>query len=594
MLRRLCSVLLAVAIISIVAGNLAGQELHSSLLGQNTIESFASARPGAYLSWLKLLLVAIVFLIWVRLADWLNRDSMKIGEQTDLIPEIWNPINAGTFLLGFLLAISVPIFLAGFSIYLICAGAPFLTYFFLRRAKIKAQPRILDQVRTKPGETPPATVLPQDEGAAIEFSPAGEDTKLQQVNLIRARQSAGFPALKNLIYDAVVKRADVILLDYSRERVDCRIQVDGAWHALPPLDRVSGDALLFSAKNLAGLKAAERRAKQNGRFGLKTESVKAQLELTTQGVPTGERVQMKILRKVKGFLTLGQLGMFPEMVSRIKQSLNKPGLAIISAPPRGGLTSSWQGAMETADRLTRDCVAVVEKAEDETIVENIIIHRYDAKAGEKQLDKVKATILSQPDLVAMPAVDNQETMDFLVSQVTLQNRSLLLRTSAKSAAEALLKIASQCGNRDQFATAVKHVTCQRLVRRLCDECKQEVRVTPKVIQQLGGDPRQQNSLFNQYQLPPPEQRVDEKGKPIEFPPCPVCIGLGYIGRIGVFEMIEVNDEIRNLLRTKPTVEAIEKAAQKAGKSPLAKQAYRLVLLGITSLAEVQRMLKESG
>ena len=157
-------------------------------------------------------------------------------------------------------------------------------------------------------------------------------------------------------------------------------------------------------------------------------------------------------------------------------------------------------------------------------------------------------MLSQPDFIAMPMVDDQETMDFLVSQVTHQNRSLLLRTSAKSAAEALLKVLSQCGNRDQFAMAVKHVTCQRLVRRLCDECKQEVRVAPKVIQQLGGDPRKQKTLFNQYQLPPPEQRVDEKGKPIEFPPCPVCIGLGYIGRIGVFEMIEVNDDIRKLMQ----------------------------------------------
>jgi type II secretory ATPase GspE/PulE/Tfp pilus assembly ATPase PilB-like protein len=594
MLRRLCPVLLATIFISFAAGDLAGQELHSGLLGQSSAQNFVDFHPGAYLSWVKLLLVAVVFLVWIRMADWINRDSMKIGEQTDLIPEIWNPLNAGTFLLGFLVAISVPIFVAGFSIYLICAWAPFLTYFFLRRAKIKAQPRILDQVRTKPGELPPAALLPQDEGAIMEFSPAGDDTKEQQVNLIRARQSEGFPAFKNLINDVLSKRADVVLLDYTRDRVDCRIQVDGAWHAMPPLDRVNGDALLFSAKSLAGLNTSQRRAKQDGQFGIKTETEKANLEVTAQGVPTGERVQMKILRKVKGFLTLGQLGMFPEMVASIKQSLNRPGLAIISAPPRAGLTTSWQGALETTDRLTRDCVAIVEKAEDETIVENIMIHRYDAKAGERQFDKIKGIMLAQPDFIAMPMVDDSETMDFLVSQVTLQNRSLLLRTPAKSAAEALLKVLSQCGNHDQFATAVKHVTCQRLVRRLCDECKQEVRVAPKVIQQLGGDPRKQKTLFNQYQLPPPEQRVDEKGRPIEFPPCPICAGLGYIGRIGVYEMIVVNDDIRQLIRTTPQAEAIEKTAQTSGKSTLARQAYKLVLLGITSLPEVQRMLKESG
>ena len=237
MLRRSCLVLLATAFLSVVAGDLAGQEIQHGLLGQSSTRNFADYHPGAYLSWVKLALVTAVFLVWVRMADWINRDSMKIGEQTDLIPEIWNPINVGSFLVGFLAAISVPIFVAGFSIYLACAWAPFLTYYFLRRAKIKAQPRLLEQIRTKPGEAPPPMILPQDEGAEMEFTPAGEDSEQQQVNLIRARQSDGFPAFKNLVNELLAKRADLFLLDYTRDRVNCRMQVDGSWHAMPPLDR---------------------------------------------------------------------------------------------------------------------------------------------------------------------------------------------------------------------------------------------------------------------------------------------------------------------------------------------------------------------
>ena len=577
---------------SLVTGDLYGNEFSSALLAQDMSSTYAKILPGAYLSWIKLLLIAVVFVLWVRMADWINRDSMKLGEYTDLLPEVWNPINLGVFALGLLAVLFVPVFFAGLPVYLICAWLPFLLYFFMRRSKVKADPRILEIKKLKTGEAPPIEVLPQDEGAQVEFAPAGNTDKERQVNLIRARQSAGFAGLKDLITEALFKRADLILLDYGRDRVNCRIQVDGVWHALPPMDRETGDAILVSLKSLAGLNPAERRAQQSGTFSLKTETEKADVDLVCQGVKTGERAQVKFRRKKKAMMTLGQLGMFPEMVAKVKQSMDQPGFCIISAPPGSGLTSSWQGALCTADRMTRDCVGLIEEGETETAaVENIVIHRFDSKQGKLQFDVAKGMLLSQPDFLAVPKVETKEAMDLLVNQVTSHDRSLILRTNANSAAEALLKLYAQSGDRQQFANAINCVTAQRLVRRLCDGCKQEVRVSPKMIHQLGGDPKQQSTLFNQFKLPPPEQRVDEKGRPIEFPPCELCGGIGFIGRIGVFELLEVNETVRVTLLQNPKVEALEQAAAKTGKKPMVNSAYRLVLLGITSLGEVQRVFK---
>ena len=483
-------------------------------------------------------------------------------------------------------------FFAGLPIYLVCASVPFVVYFFMRRSKVVVDPKILEIKKLKPGEAPPVEVLPQDEGAAVEFAAAGRDSKERQVNLIRARQSAGFPGLKNLIAEALFKRADLILLDYSRERVNCRLQVDGAWHAMPPMDRELGDAILVSLKSLAGANPAERRAQQSGSFSFKTELEKADVDFSSQGVKTGERAQVKFRRKKKGMMTLGQLGMFPEMVARFKRSMDKNGFCIVSAPPGSGLTSSWQGALCTADRMTRDCVALIAEGETETAaVENIVIHRYDSRAGKLQIDVAKGMLLSQPDFIAIPEIESKEAMDLFVTQVAKNDRSLVLKTAANSAAEALLKVYAQAGDRQLFANTINCVTGQRLLRRLCDECKQEVRVAPKMIQQLGGDPKQQGTLFNQYKLPPPEQRVDEKGRPIEFPPCSLCGGIGFIGRIGVFELLEVTDPVRIALQQNPKVDAIEQAATKAGKQTLVSSAYKLVLLGVTSLGEVQRVFK---
>jgi type II secretory ATPase GspE/PulE/Tfp pilus assembly ATPase PilB-like protein len=591
MQRRFFLLLLTAIPVLLFAGELAAQQTSLPLVSQSSTAEYVKANPGGYLSWIKLICVIVVFILWVRCADWVNRDSMKIGQMTEMPPEVWNPINVGSLFIGLLIVLFVPLFAVGYPIFAIAAFVPPLVYFMMRRSAVKAEPRILEQARAKPGQAVAASVLPQDEGANVEFTPTGEKEQ-KQIKLIRARQSSGFLALKELIADALFKRADLILLDFTRDRVNGRLQVDGAWHAIPPMTREIGDAVLVSIKNLAGANPAQRKARQVGEFSIKTMDDKADVEMVSQGVPTGERTQLKFKRKTKTVMPLNQLGMFPDMIDRLKTSLNQPGLAIVSAPPGQGLTTSWRGTLVTADRLTRDCVALIDEAETETVVENIVIHRYDPKAGKKQFDIGKGMLLSQPDLIIVPKVEDPETMDLLTAQVATQDRSILLRAQAKSAAEALLKTFAQCSDRDTFANAVKHVTCQRLVRRLCDACKQEARVAPKMIQQLGGDPRKQKTLYNQYRLPPPEQRVDDKGNPIEIPPCDVCGGIGYIGRIGVFEMLEVDDSIRAAMRKTPKAAVIEQVAQKSGKKSLTSQAYQLVLLGVTSLAEVQRVLKE--
>jgi hypothetical protein len=96
----------------------------------------AKRGPGGYLSLLKIGLIAIVFFIWVRLADWINRDTVRIGDLSGLRPEIWNPLNVVIFLAGFFAAITIPIFWAGYPLYLLCAFLPWLIYRIVRRSSV--------------------------------------------------------------------------------------------------------------------------------------------------------------------------------------------------------------------------------------------------------------------------------------------------------------------------------------------------------------------------------------------------------------------------------------------------------------------------
>ena len=584
--RRSLIALAATILVVVCSSSVSAQSLtaQTGLLGQG---------PGAYLSWWKLLVVALLFLAWVKMADWMNKDGMKIGELTQMKPELWNPINVGAMLVGFWCAISVPVFWAGLPIYIIAIFTPFVCYFFLRRGKIKQSPSIATKITADPNapDEPAFEALVQDEGAAVSFKAAGDGTEAQK-NLIRSRSNAeAFQVVKARVMDGFQQRADVLLIDYSRDMVRLQMMIDGLWHPLEPMDRQLGDAVLVSLKCLAATNPLDRRSRQTGHFQAIVDEEKINLELVSQGVPTGERVQLKFSVGKKASFSLPQLGMWPEMTSAMTSLLNKPGLVIISAPPHQGLSTTWRASLLAADRITRDWIGLVDVNDKESLVENILPNRFNTAIGESPATHLNKLLLSQPDALAVPNVVNGQSLDILCDQALNQGRTVVTQVAAKSAPEAILRLYATAKDKQQFLKAVTGATCQRLARRLCDVCKQPITVQPNLIERLGGDPRSQNTLFNPYILPPPEKQVDEEGKPIEMLPCDTCSGIGYIGRIAIFEILAMNDSIRRTVLNQPSLDVIKQVAEKTGNSSVIANGYKLALLGITSVNEVQRALK---
>ena len=583
--RRLLLIILMAACVLVCTNAYAGEP--TSLLAQSDIHAFDRG-PGGYLSWIKILLIVVCYLVWVRMTDWINRDGQKFGKDIGLPPELWNILSLVGFIAGFWAALSIPMFVAGFPVMLLLTFLPFSLYFFIRRAKIVETPSLKNRLSDDPVA---AAALPQDDGVSVKFTPAGSSKEEKQKNLIQARRSEFFTDMKTLLNDGATKRAESIMLDYTRDQVASRMLIDGAWHAMPPMNRETGDSILSALKNLAGLNAADRRNRQIGVFNAAMADKKMTIELTSQGTKTGERVQLKFVEKRKHDLTLPQLGMWPEMIEKLVDHTSKPGLVLVSAPPRNGLTTSWRAVLGASDRITRDWVAVVDNNDIDTDVENVVINKYD-KTSQPIEPVLKKILLSQPDTLVVPDVTDADLLDKLVEEGNRQERTVVTRNQAKSAAESLLRLYSQAGDKRLFAQTVNCVTGQRLARRLCDACKVPVQVQPQMIQKLGGDPRKTNTLYNAYKLPPVEQRVDENGKPIEMLPCKVCGGIGYIGRIAIFEMINITPQIREAMVKQPRMDVIRKLANEGGDVPMLRQGYRLVLMGITTISEIQRVMKD--
>ena len=337
----------------------------------------AAFKPTAgSLSYLKIGLIVLFFIPWVRYVDSINRDTMEFGNKLQLEPEIWNPILVGSFLIGLLAVLLIPIFWAGFPFFVLAALIPPITYSFIRRSRVLSDDSVARAIQNSSSDEYAVEELPQDEGAEVSFSTGGADANEKQARLIRGRQSLEFPTLKNVIYDAQFKRTEQLVMDCGRDGARLRMLVDGVWHPSPPMEREMSDGVVTSLKDLAGLNPADRRNQQSGSFEIKSEFGKSKLNIRTQGVSTGERVFINFAQAKKDILKLEELGMFPDMVQKVCESLNTAGLSIISAPAGHGLTTTWQGAIFSSDRLTRDCIGFYDSDETETDIENIVPKSY--------------------------------------------------------------------------------------------------------------------------------------------------------------------------------------------------------------------------
>jgi type II secretory ATPase GspE/PulE/Tfp pilus assembly ATPase PilB-like protein len=130
----------------------------------------------------------------------------------------------------------------------------------------------------------------------------------------------------------------------------------------------------------------------------------------------------------------------------------------------------------------------------------------------------------------------------------------------------------------------------RLIRRLCPDCRQPFQPAPQLLQKLGIPAGRVSVLYQPYIPPPPEQRVDANGKPIEIPICRKCGGRGYFGRAAIFELLAMNEEIRQAMLQTPSVDAIVPIARKNGFLTLQEEGILAVATGMTSLQELQRVL----
>ncbi|MBN2578971.1 MAG: Flp pilus assembly complex ATPase component TadA [Pirellulales bacterium] len=545
---------------------------------------------GFYLSWWKIFLCWLLFLCWVRTTNWINIDLQAIDV---LDYRRWNPIVFGTFFGTFLLTWIIPYFWLAFALLVIAYVAPLAVYVISRNAKVPNNERVLTPEHLRYCFAVAANKVgikvayekrdPHRAGPPLMLSASHPDERTATARLLTARQMPGLLAAREVLYDAVSNRASAIMLDFGASAVAVNLMIDGVWIQREALERDTADPALEALKALGGLNPQDRQSRQQGPFLAEYDDNRLQATLATQGTAKGERAMIQFEQKKIHFKTFQELGMRPKMEEDLRRLLGgDQGFLLFAAPPANGLRSMVDVTLHCTDRLTREFTAVEEETRRYEAVENVPVTTYKAADGQTPADILPKVFRTLPNVIVIRDLVNAKTVNMLIEDMLLEPRLVLSTIRAKDGAEAILRIASLGVPAPQLAKVLGGVLSVRLIRKLCDSCKEAYQPTPQVLSQLGIPEGRVQAFYR------PRPADPENPKEI----CKTCFGIGYYGRTAIFELMPVGENVRKVLQNTPQPDYLRAAARKDGMKNLQEEGILLVAKGVTSLPELMRVLKQ--
>ncbi|MGL4594081.1 MAG: ATPase, T2SS/T4P/T4SS family [Thermoguttaceae bacterium] len=558
--------------------------------------------PGNYFDPIKLSIFITIFVLWVFSAGWINEDMERL-----------KIANRESFNIGYLAAYGgvagglffVPIFWVVFPVTFLVWLVPLLVYVVHRNKKVPAHEQVLTpehiffciaillnkigvKVKVKKRQV-------YQVGPPIDFVAIGQglDAKTLQGRLILARNTPGYNLLRQHIYDAILCNATALMFDFTPERTTIRHQVDGVWFDLPPIPRTiekgktkdNLEEMLESAKMLIGGNPADRRGKQIGScMAQLPKKVKYEVGFTSQGTPTGEAALIQFTAQKVPFKSLDALGLSLAMQQKLIAQLNaKSGIFVVAAPPANGLRSSMDLFSRNCDRFTRDVVNVEDIMAPSEPIENVIQGIYDSSKKETPMKVLPDILFKEPHCVIVRDMSNLEVLQLCCDEVD-RGRLFITMTRAKDASEVIMKFLSLKIPPQQFVSKLNGVISQRLIRKLCPDCKEPYSPPPQLLQQLGLRPDQVEAFYRtRTPLPEPEER--KRGT------CPTCNGIGYRGRTAIFEIIVLDNTIREQILSTQNLAGIRQCFAKSGQKGFQHEGIALLLKGETTVEELQRVLK---
>lgn len=377
--------------------------------------------------------------------------------------------------------------------------------------------------------------------------------------------------VRSLLEQAIRQRASDVHIEALESKVRVRYRIDGALYEKMVYDNSLLPAISTRIKIMGGMDISEKRKPQDGRMTIMVD--RQEYDIRISSVPTvhGEKIVMRISSKLSLTKNKKELGLAPDELKRFDHMLSAPyGIIFVTGPTGSGKSTTLYTALSELNKEAVNIVTVEDPVEAD--IEGINQIQVNNKVNLTFASALRSILRQDPDIIMIGEIRDRETAGIAV-QASITGHLVVSTLHTNNAAGTLNRMADMGVERYLIADSVVGVIAQRLVRKLCPHCRKKRLATEEEKRLLKQDTYKEIEIY-------------------EPTGCDLCNHTGYFGRTGVFEIMEVNEEIRDLIAEGGSSEELENAARRAGMCTLHDNGIRYVLEGITSIEEMLKVSYE--
>jgi general secretion pathway protein E len=379
--------------------------------------------------------------------------------------------------------------------------------------------------------------------------------------------------VNDILFRALQMRASDIHIHPFETKIVVRYRIDGILYDTLTLNRNVLSLVISRVKVMAGMDIAERRMPQDGRCSVRIGQREIDLRVSTVPTSYGERAVLRLLDKSSGILTLEQLGLWEEDKKTFDKMINRThGVVFVTGPTGSGKSTTLYACLNRLDSTVKNIMTVEDPIEYQ--LEGISQMQVAPKKGMNFVNALRHILRQDPDVIMVGEVRDRETAAMAI-QSSLTGHLVFSTLHTNDAAGAISRLLDFGVEPYLVSSSLICVLAQRLVRRICPDCKQAYEPPGHELRDLGIMEDRQSTFF-----------VGSG--------CARCFDTGYRGRTGIYEMMVINDEIRDMVYTRQTAGVIKKKALEYGMQTLRMDGARKVQAGITTIAEVLRVTQSDN
>ncbi|MDA8082959.1 MAG: type II secretion system ATPase GspE [Nitrospiraceae bacterium] len=381
--------------------------------------------------------------------------------------------------------------------------------------------------------------------------------------------------LNAILQQAVKERASDIHIEPYEKELDIRMRVDGMLHRVLTPPKIIQDALISRIKIMSNLDIAEKRLPQDGRIRLLIGGRDVDIRVSIIPTTFGERAVLRLLDRRQGLIGLWEVGLDKDDVAALEDQLTRTsGIILVTGPTGSGKTTTLYGALNRVHTVDKNIITVEDPVEYQ--LKGVGQIHVNPKIGLTFASGLRSILRQDPDIIMVGEIRDVETAEIAI-QASLTGHLVLSTLHTNDAPSAIVRLIDMGVEPFLVASSLVSVLAQRLVRVICPSCKQSYEASET-----------ERSYFDAPML------AAHKGPLLLYrgAGCDKCGGKGYLGRIGIFELLLLDEKIRQQITERPDAQKLKNAAMAKGMQTLRSDGFEKVLRGITTVEEVLRVTQK--